>query len=251
MQFGLVTDKGLKRDINQDYYGVIEETEHFPYIFVIADGMGGHKAGEVASKLSVDLSVVHVKEALNKELDEKKIISRLKDVVKKVNSEVYKASCEKEDNRGMGTTLIITVVMSHYVVIAHVGDSRVYIFRENKLKKITNDHSYVEELIKNGTITKEEAKENPNKNVLTRAVGYSSKVDVDIYTYDKKDKDVFMMCTDGLTNMVDESTIEKVFLTTDKPQDIANSLIEKSNKNGGLDNITIIVFKDEVINSER
>lgn len=249
MQIGLVTDKGLKREINQDYYGMIEENENIPYVFIIADGMGGHKAGEVASRLSVEFSLSHIRKTLNKKMSKEEIVSKLQDIVKQVNSEVYKESLENQDNEGMGTTLIITVVMPCYVIIAHVGDSRVYVFREQELKKITNDHSYVEELVKNGTITREEAKKNPNKNVLTRAVGYSEKVETDIYTYDRKEKDIFMMCTDGLTNMVDESTIKKVFLEKDKPQDIVQSLIDKSNENGGLDNITIIVFKDdEVIN---
>ena len=243
MQFGLVTDKGLKRDINQDYYGVIEEDENIPYVFIIADGMGGHKSGEVASKLSVELSLSCVRKVLNKKLSKEDIVSKLKSVVEEVNRKVYESSCENVANNGMGTTLIIAVVMPCYVVIAHVGDSRVYVFRDKKLERITNDHSYVEELVKNGTITREEARKNPNKNVLTRAVGYEKDVDIDIYTCNREEDDIFMMCTDGLTNMVDESTIEEVFLTKDKPQDIVYSLINKSNENGGLDNITIIVFK--------
>lgn len=251
MQFGISTDKGIKRSINQDYYGVIEGDKNIPYAFIIADGMGGHKAGEVASKLSVELSMSYIKTNINNKLTKEKMLEKLKDMAQFVNEEVYKESNENKENYGMGTTLTIAIVTKEYVIISHIGDSRVYLLRDNELKKITVDHSYVEELVRNGTITEKEAKKHPRRNVLTRAVGYFKNVEADLYIQDKKDGDVFLMCTDGLTNMVDESFIKNTILAKDKLQDIADSLIEKTNANGGKDNTTIIVFKDGVKINER
>lgn len=251
MQIGISTDKGIKRNINQDYYGVVEGDGNIPYVFIIADGMGGHRAGEVASKLSVEICISYIRKHINNKLTKEEILEKLKEMAKFVNEQVYKESNENKENYGMGTTLTIAIVMKEYVIISHIGDSRVYILRDNQLKRITVDHSYVEELVRNGTITEKEAKKHPRKNVLTRAVGYFKNVEADLYIQDIKEGDVFLMCTDGLTNMVDEGCIKDLIKEQDKLQDVADSLIKMTNANGGKDNTTIIVFKNEVEKNAR
>ena len=248
MQFGISTDKGLTRGINQDYYGLIKSEGNIPDTFIIADGMGGHNAGEVASKLSVEVALSYIKEHFNKNMTKKDLLKKLEEMMKYVNKKVYSASLENKENNGMGTTLTVVMIVKNKMHIAHVGDSRVYLLRDDELEQITNDHSYVGELLRNGSITKEEAKKSSKKNVLTRAIGYLEDVDVDIYTNDIKNSDTVLMCTDGLTNMVEDKQIKDVLLTKDKPQDVTDFLIEKSNENGGTDNTTIIVFNGVNIN---
>ncbi|MBP5427126.1 MAG: Stp1/IreP family PP2C-type Ser/Thr phosphatase [Clostridiales bacterium] len=251
MRYGICTDVGLKRDINEDYYGVIESTKDMPSVFIIADGMGGHQAGEVASKLSVELTMSGIREGINKSMSKEEVEVKLKQILEKVNKDVYDVAREDEDKYGMGTTLTAAVVMNGCLVVAHVGDSRLYSFRDNKLKRITTDHSYVEELVQNGTITTEEALDHPKKNILTRVIGYFKVVEIDTYECVTDSKETFLMCTDGLTNMVSESRIKEILSKEDKLQSIANSLVKESNKNGGVDNTTVIVFGNEVADNGR
>lgn len=242
MRFGISTDKGLTRSINQDYYGVINADGNIPDTFIIADGMGGHKAGEVASKLSAKMALSYIEEHFDKNMNKEELLKKLEEMMKYVNSKVYESSLENDENNGMGTTLTVAMIVKGEIFIAHVGDSRVYLLRNSELKQITHDHSYVGELLRNGSITKEEAKKSSKKNVLTRAIGYFKEVDIDVYNYDIKNSDTILMCTDGLTNMVEEEEIKNVLLTMDKPQEITDYLINKANENGGEDNTTIIVF---------
>lgn len=248
MQFGISTDKGLTRSINQDYYGLIKAEGNIPNTFIIADGMGGHNAGEVASKLSVELALSYIKEHFSTNMNKEEMKSKLEEMMKYVNTKVYNASWEKKENAGMGTTLTVVMLLNDSMLIAHVGDSRVYLLRNNELEQITNDHSYVGELLRNGSITKEEARNSSKKNVLTRAIGCYKDVDIDVYSNDVKNNDRILMCTDGLTNMVDDDHIKDVLLSKDKPQEITEYLIAKANENGGTDNTTIIVFDGVNIN---
>ncbi|EMS69405.1 Stp1/IreP family PP2C-type Ser/Thr phosphatase [Ruminiclostridium cellobioparum] len=240
MKYGIRTDRGLKRQLNEDNCNVLVGYPGIPACFVIADGMGGHKCGEVASKQAVD-SVCNL--LLKADWEKKNISEMLRDIIVKVNDEIYNFSLLDEATQGMGTTLIITVLKNRKLYIGHVGDSRVYIIREDSIEKVTWDHSFIEELVKNGSITRDEAVNHPKRNLITRAVGYELGLQVDTYEIDLKDNDIILLCTDGLTNMLTEEEILDIIKNNEEPQDACDTLIQKANNNGGEDNTTVIVGK--------
>lgn len=240
LKYGVNTDRGLKRKLNEDNCNVLVGYSGIPTCLVIADGMGGHKAGEIASKQAVDSVCSHL---LNANWEIEDIAGLLKDIITSVNEEIYKFSLNKESTQGMGTTLIITVLKNEKLFIGHVGDSRVYLIRDNTIQKVTWDHSYIEELVKNGSITKDEAINHPKKNVITRAVGYELNLQVDTYEIDVLENDEILLCTDGLTNMLTDSEILEIVTKIEDPQVACDTLIENANNRGGEDNITVIVGK--------
>ncbi len=240
MKYGIRTDRGLKRQLNEDNCNVLVGYPGIPTCFVIADGMGGHKCGEVASKQAVD-SVCDL--LLKADWDCENISELLKNIITRVNDEIYNFSLLDEATQGMGTTLIITVIKNRMLYIGHVGDSRVYIIREDSIEKVTWDHSFIEELVKNGSITKDEAVNHPNKNLITRAVGYELDLQVDTYELDLMENDIILLCTDGLTNMLTEKEILEIIKNNEEPQKACDTLIQNANNKGGEDNITVIVGK--------
>jgi len=238
LKYGVKTDRGLRRELNEDNCNVLVGYSDVPACFVIADGMGGHKSGEVASKQAVDSVCSRLLNA-NWEIEDISVL--LKDIIASVNDELYKFSLLDESTQGMGTTLIISVLKNSKLFIGHVGDSRVYLIRDNSIQKITWDHSYIEELVKNGSITKDEAVNHPKKNVITRAVGYELDLQVDTYEIDVLENDKVLLCTDGLTNMLADDEILEIVSKTEDPQVTCDTLIENANNKGGDDNITVIV----------
>lgn len=240
MKYGIRTDRGLKRQLNEDNCNVLVGYPSIPTCFVIADGMGGHKCGEVASKQAVD-SVCDL--LLKADWNCENISELLKNIITRVNDEIYNFSLLDEATQGMGTTLIITVIKNRMLYIGHVGDSRVYIIREDSIEKVTWDHSFIEELVKNGSITKDEAVNHPNKNLITRAVGYELDLQVDTYELDLMENDIILLCTDGLTNMLTEKEILDIIKNNEEPQKACDTLIQNANNKGGEDNITVIVGK--------
>ena len=240
LKYGIRTDRGLKRQLNEDNCNVLVGYPGLPTCFVIADGMGGHKCGEIASKQAVD-SVCNL--LLKADWDTENISDLLRDIVTRVNCEIYNYSLPDEATQGMGTTLIITVIKGRKLYIGHVGDSRVYIIRDNNIEKVTWDHSFIEELVKNGSITKDEAINHPKRNLITRAVGYELELQVDTYEKDLKDDDIILLCTDGLTNMLTEEEILEIIKNYEDPQEACDTLVQNANNKGGEDNITVIVGK--------
>ncbi|HEY5585869.1 MAG TPA: Stp1/IreP family PP2C-type Ser/Thr phosphatase [Ruminiclostridium sp.] len=238
LKYGVKTDVGLKRQLNEDNCNVLAGYPNVPTCFVIADGMGGHKCGEVASKQAVDSVCNHL---LKASWETEDILGLLKDIISSVNDEVYQFSLHDESTQGMGTTLIIAVLKNRKLFIGHVGDSRVYLVRENSIQKVTSDHSFIEELVKNGTITKDEAVNHPKKNMITRAVGYELDLEVDTYELDILENDVILLCTDGLTNMLTEEEILDIITNTQDLQVACDTLIQNANNKGGEDNITVII----------
>jgi len=243
VRFGVKSDKGRIREINEDSYNVLAGFPGIPATFIIADGMGGHNSGEIASNSAVEYISNYILENPDA-FSGDNVLDVLKYIIGKVNIHVYNKSLENEIDHGMGTTLIVGVVLNKKLFIGHVGDSRVYLLRNEKMEKLTIDHSYIEELIRNGTITREEAENHPNKNLITRAIGCSEVLEVDTYAYDIKENDIFIMCTDGLTNMLNEERIMEIVLSNDDPETTCEKLVEGSNEMGGEDNITVIVFKE-------
>jgi len=222
------THVGKVRRNNEDSLIVIE-----PETFVVADGMGGEAAGEVASKMLVDT----VKNFLAKTpapWNEK----TLKQAILLANDLILNAARRNENYRGMGTTATILYLDGDHAYFAHVGDSRLYRLRRNVFEQLTKDHSYVETLVRRGEITQEEARVHPMKNVLTQAVGAVADLRVDTENFSVEYGDVFLLCTDGLTNMVDDETITQILQTSESP---ADALITAALDNGGKDNISVIV----------
>jgi PPM family protein phosphatase len=243
VRFSVKSDTGLIRTVNEDSFFVKANYENLPDIFVIADGMGGHNAGEIASKTAAEFTgevLVNTPGALT---DADRIESDIVNAMEKANQKVFEMSKAKSENSGMGTTLIVSIVYGRKLYIGHIGDSRVYIIKNDTIRKITSDHSLVEELLKSGTLTKEEAENHPKKNIITRAIGCSVVIDVDSYEQEVENGDVILMCTDGLTNMINENQIKDIIEKENDLSIVCDNLIMKANENGGEDNTTVILFR--------
>ena len=239
-----VTDPGMVRDINEDYVFVADEpVGSLPNLFMVADGMGGHQAGEFASKYSVD--TIRRELIKTKEQDiEKALIS----AIKVANKEIIKKSSNEEKLKGMGTTIIVTTIVSQVMYFANVGDSRLYLINQG-ITQLTKDNSLVEEMVRLGGIKPEEAKHHPDKNIITRAIGAKADIEIDFYEHRLNQGDVILICSDGLTDMVED---EEIFYLVSAGRDIVESgelLLNAAKLNGGIDNIGIILidpFEDEV-----
>lgn len=234
---GIETDVGNKRSFNEDSVGYYEEGDFG--IYIVADGMGGHNAGEVASNLAKDVLLSYV---LNHR-DEESPQEILNEALQNANRRIYKEGLLNEKCNGMGTTITAALLRGNELTVVNVGDSRVYVLKEDKLIKVTKDHSLVQELLDNGTITIEEAKNHPNKNVITRAVGTNPVVKADYYELDIREISKVLLCSDGLTNEVTEEEILNLIKSDDEDQCL--QLINMSKENGGRDNISVIIFKGE------
>lgn len=241
MEVGFSTDIGLKRKTNQDTIYASKDS-NIP-LFLVADGMGGHKAGEVASKMVKDILVSNFtskENDLNLNMDLEKFI---KLTIEEANTKIYLKSSRNKEYKGMGTTLTAAYIEGETIYIGHVGDSRAYIINDGKIIQITEDHSYVNQLMKTGTITKEEAKNHPKKNMITKAVGSSSILEVDSMKINIKKDDILILSSDGLTNMVSDDEILNHFQSDLEIQKICDKLVDKANYNGGNDNISIVAIK--------
>ena len=234
------TDIGKVREINQDYYYTSEENS-IPKLCILADGMGGYKGGEVASKLAVDSARKYIENNFSNNFSQKEeILKLIGNAVEYANMVVYEKSKEVQELEGMGTTLEICLIYNNKAYIGHIGDSRIYRIRKDVIRKLTKDHSYVQQLVEDKKITREEAKIHPKKNMLTRALGCTPYVEPDLRARNFEKGDIFIMCSDGLTNMVEEKRIYELV-----KQDIntaAGNLINEANSAGGYDNITVIII---------
>lgn len=232
------TDKGIVRAVNEDSYCVYNGK--FTYM-AVADGMGGHKAGKDASQCAVE----KVQEALSpKELNSSEnIVELLTKCVDKANSFIYKKSMQSNEFSGMGTTLVVFYAEDNKAYILNVGDSRAYLIRGGEISQITRDHSVVQELYESGKILHDEMRTHPNKNLITRALGTAPDVNCDVFELDLQKDDLVLLCSDGLTNMVDDNEILKTYLSSCDTDSFVNELIKKANEAGGRDNITVTAAK--------
>jgi len=229
--YAVSTDTGRKRRRNEDAYVVA------PPLFAVADGMGGAQAGEVASKLAA---------AALEDTDPGSLTApeRVESLIQEANRRVHERSTADPSTSGMGTTMTVAIVEGSTVTIGHVGDSRAYLVRDGELEQLTEDHSLVNELLKSGKLTPEEAETHPQRSVITRAVGTDPDVDVDSFTVDAQNGDVFLLCSDGLTDMVDDHDILEVAARYRHDLDrITKSLVSAANRGGGEDNITVVAFE--------
>ncbi|WP_294156432.1 Stp1/IreP family PP2C-type Ser/Thr phosphatase [uncultured Clostridium sp.] len=237
---GLVSDVGLKRKLNEDSACYLER-QNFK-IYVVADGMGGHNAGEVASKMAAEQIVQYVDENYCSQAEET-LISK---AIKAANEEIYKFSKTNDKLNGMGTTVTACLVTSKSVYVANVGDSSCMALKNGKLEKITKDHSLVQELLDSGTISEFEAKNHPKKNIITRALGTSMDVDVDVFKIRANEYELFILCSDGLTNEVTNDEILRIIYNESNYVSIANDLVNLAKEKGGRDNITVLLFGGEM-----
>ncbi|MDR1801929.1 MAG: Stp1/IreP family PP2C-type Ser/Thr phosphatase [Lachnospiraceae bacterium] len=238
MKYFSQTDIGKKRVVNQDYvYATAEPVGPFPNLFVVADGMGGHKAGDFASRFTVAV--------LQRELDKMPKVApkeTLKEVIQIANERLIKAASEDIKLDGMGTTLVVATVIGASLYFANVGDSRLYIVNE-KIKQLSKDHSLVEEMVRMGGIKAEEARNHPDKNIITRAIGVKEEVESDVYEYPLKNGDKILMCTDGLSNMVEDEDMFDIIKSSRDIVEAVGMLINKANSNGGRDNIGVVMVE--------
>ena len=237
------TDKGKTREINEDNFFISEFDDACGNGYcMIADGMGGHNAGEVASEIAVDVIQNILQKHYHHHLSEGQICDLLKQSMQKANTEIYKKACENPSHTGMGTTAISCLVHHGCLYIAHVGDSRVYRINKSIIRQITIDHSVVEELVNSGTITREEAENHPQKNIITRALGEEYQPKIDIYVRPLKFDDMILICTDGLTNMLSDKEILAQMTSEEVLQEKIERLVNAANNKGGYDNITVVAL---------
>ncbi len=236
-----VTDIGRVRTANQDYvYASTDPVGMLPNLFLVADGMGGHKAGDYASRYISEHLVEHLKQAGNSE-----IIPLLREGIEKVNKMLYQESRDKAELNGMGTTLVAAVIEDSTMYVANVGDSRLYQIR-NKLKQITRDHSYVEELVSLGQMERGSRDYREKKNIITRAVGTEEKLDIDFFEVSLEPGDYILMCSDGLSNMLEDAEMEEIICSELELGEKAEKLITVANDNGGKDNIGVVLINPEI-----
>ena len=239
MESFAITDIGSRREVNQDYvYCNDDAVGLLPNLYIVADGMGGHKAGDFASRYSVS--------EFEKELKEQKartIIGAMEGAIRQVNEKLLKEAAAEPEYEGMGTTFVAACIQNGNLFVLNIGDSRLYLLNEKgTIRQITQDHSLVEEKIQRGELERKDAKNHPEKNVITRALGAMDQVIPDFFEVEREAGDYVLLCSDGLTNMVEDVTIKEIILQADASlEEKAGKLIEMANENGGRDNISLVL----------
>ena len=240
MESFAITNIGEHREINQDYVYCTNETVGLlPNLYIVADGMGGHRAGDFASRFSVSVFEQEVKSQKTRT-----IIGTMENAIRHANEQLIKEAATSPDYEGMGTTLVAATIAGDTLYVANVGDSRLYLM-DNKanLRQITQDHSLVEEMILKGEIERKDAKYHPKKNVITRALGASKQIVPDFFETGLEDEEYILLCSDGLTNMVEDSVIREVLMQTEMTvEEKTQKLVDLANENGGKDNISVILI---------
>ena len=245
MQAYAGTDIGCVRTMNQDgYFCSTTPIGPFPNLFIVADGMGGHQAGDYASRYAIETFLDYIRHTENRNL-----IRVMDEGIAEANRKVLEKSFENEELAGMGTTMVVAFAEDGQLYVANVGDSRLYVIQDG-IHQITRDHSLVQEMVKMGEISEEEARNHPDKNIITRALGAEKTVDVDFFDLKLEEGCTILMCSDGLSNMVADEKIEEII--SDPEADIdqkGSALLREANQNGGKDNIAIVLvepFTNEV-----
>lgn len=243
-----LTDTGIKRTNNEDSFLVLEQQN----IFAVADGMGGHSSGEIASKIAVDtISEFFRNSSISEDstwpyaYDDNISFegNKLKTAVAVANEKIQEYAAEHPESRGMGTTVVAVLVLDSRLILCHVGDSRCYLLRDGKLSLVTSDHSWVNEQVKLGFLTEEEAQKHPFRNVITKALGTKGEATAEINETEGRTGDILLLCTDGLNSMISDDEIARIVSKDAGLEEKAKSLIEAANNAGGEDNITLVLLK--------
>ena len=236
MQYFIITDPGKVRERNEDCVAICENSAK-EKLLIVADGMGGHKDGEVASHLAMN-HITKRFESISSVGNKEDAINWIQTTVSEANVEIFKYVTEHPESQGMGTTIVLAILTPAFLLIGNIGDSSGYVYKNKKLHKITIDHTLVNLLVKSGELTENEAKNHPKKNVLMKALGSSNNVEMDIFNVELGVEGIFL-CSDGLTNMLDDSQIVKVLNDNSTIQEKLEKLVFKANNRGGTDNISI------------
>lgn len=234
-----LTNMGVRRNTNQDYAYVSEQNVgNLPNILIVADGMGGHKAGEVASEQAVNAVLESIKQNESKDK-----ITIIEEAILKANEKVLNMATSDEKFKGMGTTLVVATLENNVLYVANVGDSRLYLIDNDDIRQITRDHSLVQEMVSLGELDKESARTHARKNVITRAIGVNEKIIADFFEADITENTKILLCSDGLSNMVEDSQINDIIkeYAGKTLEDTVHKLIDIANENGGLDNIAVVL----------
>jgi protein phosphatase len=234
-----ITDIGENRRVNQDYvFCEVNAIGNLPNLFIVADGMGGHNAGDYASRFCVEFFTEYIK---NSDLESP--IALIEEAIKVTNDKLYEKSIQQTDYEGMGTTLVVATICGNEMYVANIGDSRLYVISK-EIRQITEDHSLVQAMVKTGELDRDEAKVHPNKNIITRALGTNETAQPDYFEVELDEGDIVLMCSDGLTNMLNDETIEQLVReNADDPKRASETLVKQANQQGGKDNITVIIVK--------
>ncbi len=239
MKLFSITDVGRRREINEDYLFTSDEpVGNLPNLFIVADGMGGHNAGDYASKHAVERAVMSIRDFTD-EYDAENILQK---AIDDANTHINRVSRQNSSLKGMGTTFVAATFEDNHVTVANVGDSRLYVVNDF-ITQITKDHSLVEEMVDMGGIDREAARKHPDKNIITRAVGVKEYVLVDFFDVHIGRKEKLLLCTDGLTNMLKDEEIHKIIVGSSSLEDAGRRLIETANENGGRDNIAVVLVE--------
>ncbi|MGX6978450.1 Stp1/IreP family PP2C-type Ser/Thr phosphatase [Vagococcus elongatus] len=242
MKIEFQTDVGKRRTTNQDSVGIFYNQEQIR-LAIVADGMGGHQAGDIASQLTVsDLGNIWRETSMT---DQEEVIRWLLENIQRLNEKIFEEGQVNPRQTGMGTTIVAAVLLGTTVVLANVGDSRSYLIRQETIKQVTEDHSLVNELVKTGEITEEMALTHPRKNVLVRSLGIPGTVEIDVTSFELLEGDRLLLCTDGLSNMVSDDTILAIVSQADDIKQAVDTLIKQANEAGGRDNITVLLVDYE------
>lgn len=234
-----ITDVGKRRELNEDYIYTSDKTiGQLPNLFLVADGMGGHNAGDYASRYTIE-KIVETIETLPKGQDAEEMIQ---EAICLANAYIYEEAGKNSSLSGMGTTLVAATVQGENVTVANIGDSRLYIVNQ-KITQITKDHSFVEEMVTMGEIDKETARNHPDKNIITRAIGVKELVLADFFEVRLEKEDKLLLCTDGLTNMLRDEEIRRIIKDSADIEEAARALIAAANENGGRDNISVVLVE--------
>lgn len=239
MEVYFQSDIGKRRKSNQDYTATFTNQKN-QLLALLADGMGGHQAGDIASRQAVEeIGIAWEATTID---DSEKAVQWFLQHIQQANQRIFEKGQSQPTLSGMGTTLEVVTLLDNHLALAHVGDSRIYLFREQRLIALTEDHSLVNALLKSGEITQEMAENHPRKNIITRSLGMPGSLEVDVAIHKIEDHDQLLLCSDGLTNMVSEPKIAQILLEADSLQDASQRLIDEANAKGGLDNITVLLI---------
>jgi protein phosphatase len=254
-KIGFATHVGMHRQLNEDSLAILEITAAYEsktrkrVLLLVADGMGGHNAGEIASKIGSETIVNALAQLLSsKDENASRYDEALRAAISLANQRILEASIQTPGSEGMGTTITLAIIDGNQLHTANVGDSRCYIINEEDVWQFTKDHSYIQQLVDQGQITREEARTHPRRNEITRVVGYYSVVEVDTGVTSLDETDLVLICSDGLTAYVDDNELKRIVLDHTDPQKACDELIELANSRGGRDNISVIIAPANIVN---
>lgn len=242
MKTAMRTDIGHIRTVNEDRV-VVKTLANGLTLAIVADGMGGHQAGDIASQNAVEAIDEHLDEALQQ--GELELETLMKEAIFRANERVFAVASSQAHYHGMGTTVVVTLVDRNRMTIGHIGDSRAYLWNGEQLIQLTEDHSLVNELLKNGQITTEEAERHPRRNVLTRALGTEPFVEVDVSTHTWRTNNILLLCTDGLSNMIDKGQMEQMLMSEKSLEEKVETLVDHALGAGGDDNISVVLLAND------